>query len=210
MHLVDIVNTLIKYATWPILVAVVVRCYRSPLRKLLDELPKFMGRSYYRHGGEDIRPAQKETKSIGWDDESKECLHGSENVENGDKLHGPATASTHSGFCEHQILERVKSEYGVPIFERHSIGVSNYYFDAVMKHDGWLYGVEVKGDLLHLNLERLFENVQKAYDGFTPDVKDRFVFMICLWNGSDGAADQCAALRDIVRRQRYPTVIKYY
>ena len=204
----NIVVAFFKHVTWPMLIGIVVWHYRSHLHRILNELPEFIRRSYYRHGGEYFRPAQKGAISIGDDKKAEEGVRKTVNIENGDKLCKTISAPMHDSWCEHQILEWLKSEYGVPIFERQSIGVSNYYFDAVMEHNERLYGIEIQGFTNHSNWDRVFDNVQKAYDGFIPEHKKRFVFMMCIARGRTD--DEILALRDKAKRYDFPTVIKYY
>lgn len=208
-QLVDIAKALIEHAAWPLLIGIVVLVYHSALSRILDELSGLINRSYYRFGSEDHIPAQKDAKSIGGD-EKEDCDRvGTEMFENGDVTCKSKPNQEHSSYSEHQFLERLKTEYGVPVFERQTIGVSNYYFDAVMEYKGRLYGIEIRGVPGHSNWERIFDNVQRAYDGFIPEHKKRFVFMLCVGCGNDKEEDG-GVLRNMVRRHDFTTVIKYY
>ena len=199
----------IKHLAWPGLIALIVLVYYRQLARILDALPEFIRRSYYRLGEGDIVPKQVGAQNVDGEKDGKAC-DVADNSKNG-KLECDNTMSKNGGasFCEHQILERLKREYVVPVFEHRSIGVSNYYFDAVMEYQGRLYGVEIRGVRGNVNWTHIFENVQKVYDGFLPEYKKRFVFMVCV-GGMNGSAEDGSALRTLAKRYSFPTVIKYY
>lgn len=201
----DIAKTLIEYAAWPLLIGVLVLLYHTDFGQFMKEVVEFIKRSYYRHGEEDHLPAQKNAKRIGGEVQLEE----SPNAKTaGTEISRERTPKhSYASFCEHQLLERIQMEYGVPIYEHQSIGVSTYYFDAVMEYRGMLYGIEVRMNSEHCNWDRIFADVQKAYDGFMSGHKKRFVFMICLGSGNE---NDVKPLRSIAKKYDFQTVIKYY
>ena len=200
---VGIVKVLIKYSSWPMLVGICIVMLRDHLSRILAQMPEFINRSYYRMGGE-FTPAGDNAKNIGGKDGG--CEKGTSAQQDIDPKIAPMAKDGSLSLCEPRWVERLEREYGVQILVNRSIGVSNYYFDAVMEYRGYLYGIDICGDLGHCNLELIFNNVQMAYDGFVPEHKKHFIFMICVTNGSD---DECTSLRDIAKRFDFPTVIKY-
>jgi len=199
---VGIVKVLIKYSSWPTLIGISIVMLRDHLSRILAQIPEFINRSYYRMGGE-FTPAGDNAKNIGGKNGGCEK---SSIVQDGDLKVAPMAKDGSLSLCEPRWVERLQKEYGVQILVNRSIGVSNYYFDAVMEYRGHLYGIDICGDLGHCNLELIFNNVQMAYDGFVPEHKKRFIFMICVTSGND---DECSSLRDIAKRYDFPTVIKY-
>ena len=200
---ISIVKVLIKYASWPMLIVIGIVMFRKQVSKILDQMPKFIDRSYYRHGGEEFPPASHDARNIGG--KNGGCEEGTKTSDDNLKVAQMAKDGSLS-LCEPRWIERLQKEYGVQVFVNRSIGVSNYYFDAVMEYQGRLYGIDICGALGHCNLELIFNNVQMAYDGFIPEYKKRFVFMICVTSGS---GNECSALRDIAKRYDFPTVVKY-
>lgn len=200
------VQVLVEHASWPALIGVFILLFREHLSHILVELPEFIRRSYYRHGGEVFREAQEGAKRVG--DISDDCVNKETRHNGAEDLKGvPLSKDGSFSLCEPQWLERLQKEYGVPVLVNRSIGVSNYYFDAVMEYQRHLYGIDICGTLSHCNLGLIFSNVQKAYDGFIPEYRMRFVFMICVMSGND---EDYSALRDIAKKYDFPTVIKSY
>ena len=198
------IQVLIEYASWPVLLGVFILLFREYLSHMLVELPEFIRRSYYRHGGEVFREAQEGAKRVG--DMSDDCVNKETRHSGADDLKTVTLPKDGSfSLCEPRWVERLQKEYGVPVLVNRSIGVSNYYFDAVMEYQGHLYGIDICGSLCHCNLGLIFSNVQKAYDGFTPEYRKRFIFMICITSGGD---DDYSALRDIAKKYDFSTVIK--
>ena len=200
---VGIVKVLVKYSSWPILVGICIVMLREHLSRILAQIPGFINRSCYRIGAE-FPPVSDSAKRIGGKNDG--CEKGMSAQQDIDSNFAPMAKDGSLSLCEPRWVERLQKEYGVQILVNRSIGVSNYYFDAVMEYRGHLYGIDICGDLGHCNLELIFNNVQMAYDGFIPEYKKRFIFMICVTSGSD---DECSALRDIAKRYDFPTVIKY-
>lgn len=201
----DIGKAVIEHASWPIFTGICIAIFRDSVIKVLTELPGLVSRSSLGNGSVVFLPQQEGMKRIGGEDDASSDEF--KNCEDGDTLSGSQIKSTAASFCEHQWIERLQKEYGVPVFERRSIGVSTYYFDAVMEFNKCLYGIEICNVTGHRNWERVFDNVQKAYDGFIPELKKRFVFMVCVVSAK---ADECAALRDITNKHDFTTVIKHY
>ena len=201
----DIGKAVIEHASWPIFTGICIAIFRDSVIKVLTELPGLVSRSSLGNGSVVFLPQQEGMKRIG--DEDDDSSDEFKNCENGDTLSGPQIIPNAASFCEHQWIERLQKEYGVPVFERRSIGVSTYYFDAVMEYGKCLYGIEICNVTGHRNWERVFDDVQKAYDGFVPELKRRFVFMVCVVSAK---ADECAALRDITNKHDFTTVIKHY
>ena len=200
---VGIVKVLVKYSSWPILVGICIVMLREHLARILAQIPEFINRSYYRIGAE-FTPAGDNAKNIGG--KSGGCEKGTSAQQDIDLKVATMAKDGRLSLCEPRWVERLQKEYGVQILVNRSIGVSNYYFDAVMEYRGHLYGIDICGALGHCNLELIFNNVQMAYDGFIPEHKKRFIFMICVTIRND---DECSSLRDIVKRYDFPTVIKY-
>ena len=200
---IGIVKVMIEYTSWPMLIVIGIVMFREHLSKILAQVPKFIDRSYYRHGGEEFPPASHDARNIGG--KNGGCEESTKTADNDLKV-APMAKDGSLSLCEPRWIERLQKEYGVQVFVNRSIGVSNYYFDAVMEYQGLLYGIDICGVLGHCNLELIFNNVQMAYDGFIPEYKKRFIFMICVTSGS---GNECSALRDIVKRYDFPTVVKY-
>lgn len=201
----DIGKAVIEHASWPIFAGICIAIFRDSVIKVLTELPGLVSRSSLGNGSVVFLPQQEGMKRIGGEDDASSDEF--KNCEDGDTLSGSQIKSTAASFCEHQWIERLQKEYGVPVFERRSIGVSTYYFDAVMEFNKCLYGIEICNATGHRNWERVFDDVHKAYDGFIPELKKQFVFMVCVASAED---DECAALRAITKKHDFTTLIKYY
>lgn len=194
----EVCIALIRHDSWKLVVLTLIVLFRTPLVRILDELPGFLRRSYYRHGT-DIRAPLPDAISVKGDE--------LEAMEDGDRFVTLETSNATS-VLEHNVFKALREEYGVEIHERMSIGSSHYYFDGVMEYGGRLYGIEIKGDVNHVQWERLFGNVQKAYDGFTDDQKRRFTLLVCI--GGDVTAQDKAFLRDMFEKQKYTIISKFY
>ena len=202
---VDIVKAVIEHASWPIFAGICIVIFRDNVMKVLTELPGLVSRSSLGNGSGPFLPKQEGMKRVGGYNELGDKSF--TNHENGDIQKGQQVRSGAASFCERQWIERLQKEYGVPVLERRSIGVSTYYFDAVMEYGKCLYGIEICNTIGHCNWERVFDNVQKAYDGLVPELKKRFIFMVCVVSAED---DECAALRAITKKHDFTTVIKHY
>ena len=201
----DIGKAVIEHASWPIFTGICIVVFRDDVMKVLTELPGLVRRSCLGNGSVAFLPKQDGMKRIGGDEEvGGQVLM---NYENGDIQTGQQVRPAAASFCEQQWIERLQKEYGVPVLERRTIGVSTYYFDAVMEYGKCLYGIEICNAIGHRNWQRVFDNVQKAYDGFIPELKKRFIFMVCVVSAED---DECAALRAITKKHDFTTVIKHY
>lgn len=201
----DIGKAVIEHASWPIFAGICIVIFRDDVMKVLTELPGLVRRSSLGNGSVVFLPKQEGMKRVGGDNELEDKAFA--NHEKEDVQKGPQVRSAAASFCERQWIERLQKEYGVPVLERRSIGVSTYYFDAVMEYGKCLYGIEICNTTRHRNWERVFDNVQKAYDGLIPELKKRFVFMVCVASAED---DECAALRAITDKHDFTTVIKHY
>jgi len=201
----DIGKAVIEHASWPIFAGICIVIFRDNVMKVLTELPGLVSRSSLGNGSGPFLPKQEGMKRVGGDNEFGDKSF--TNHENGDIQKGQQVRSGAASFCERQWIERLQKEYGVPVLERRSIGISTYYFDAVMEYGKCLYGIEICNTIGYRNWERVFDNVQKAYDGLIPELKKRFVFMVCVVSAK---ADECAALRDITKKHDFTTVIKHY
>lgn len=201
----DIGKAVIEHASWPILTGICIVIFRDDVMKVLTELPGLVRRSSLGNGSVAFLPKQDGMKRIGGEEELGDKSF--TNHENGDIQKGQQVRSGAVSFCERQWIERLQKEYGVPVLERRSIGISTYYFDAVMEYGKCLYGIEICNTIGHCNWERVFDNVQKAYDGLVPELKKRFIFMVCVVSAED---DECAALRAITKKHDFTTVIKHY
>lgn len=197
------IELILEHGLWPIVTITCIIMFRHELSRILNELSGFVGRSKYDNSANAFMTAQVGMQNLRGEYE----LGDAEMHDEGAKFHKIGKNSKPSSFCEHQILVKLQKEYGVPILERRSIGVSNYYFDAVMEYLGRLYGIEICSGLGLRKWEIVFDNVQKAYDGFIPEHKNRFVFMICIANLTD---DEHSRLRNIAKKHDFPTVIKIY
>ena len=201
----DIGKAVIEHASWPIFTGICIVIFRDDVMKVLTELPGLVRRSSLGNGNVAFLPKQNGMKRIGGEDE----LVGQAPMEyeNGDIQTEQEVRSATASFCERQWIERLQKEYGVPVLEHRSIGISTYYFDAVMEYGKCLYGIEICSAIGHRNWERVFDDVQKAYDGFIPELKKHFIFMVCVASAED---DECAALRAITKKHDFTTVIKHY
>lgn len=194
--------TLMSHASWQIVFLCVIILFRTPITRVLEELPSFLRRSYYRQGN-DIRSPLFDAIPIGGDNEGESDGE----VENGDKLKLPEK-DTDSSAVERWVLEMLRNEYGVEIRENMSIGVSHYYFDGVMEFGGRIYGIEIQGLADFAPWEVIFTNVQKAFDGFTDEQKRRFTLLVCV--GGKIASESKRILRSMGNHQKYTVIFKFY
>lgn len=163
----------VRHNPWQLVTLCVIVLFRTPIIRILNELPGFIQRSYYRQGA-DIRTPLPDAIPI-------EGTVLDSSLEDGDKLK-TSEANKAASILEHRMFEMLREEYGTEIHERMSIGTSHYYFDGVMEYGGRLDNGDddLQGGCRH---RRYPERVRNRYDHEEPADAGRGVGR---WRGCGG------------------------
>lgn len=170
----DDVSNIVSAVAWPFLSLLVVLLFRNPLQRILNEMPTFVRRSFYRHG--------TSLQALDPDEESKKLSEGKESDDkkaNDSSMPLPSKKARREELSvENKVGRELAERYGGRYFLDKCIGSRRYVFDVVIETPTKLYGVEIKRSSNATSDWRLvFERVKRIYEDWPDTVRRRFTFI---------------------------------
>ena len=163
----DDVANIVSEVAWPSLSLLVVLLFRTPLQRILNEIPTFVRRSFYRNG----TPLQ----ALDPDEESKKL---SEDKESKDSpTPQSSTGAGNEGRLEDEVGRRLVGRYGGRYFLDKCIGSRRYIFDVVIETPTKLYGVEIKLSPNADAWDSVLDRIEQLYEDWPDTVRERFTFI---------------------------------
>lgn len=197
----DDVAKIVRAVAWPSLSLLVVLLFRNPLQRILNEIPTFVRRSFYRNG----TPLQALDPVAG----SKKL---SEDKESDDKKANDSSMplpSKRTGREELLVANKVGrelvKEYGGRYFLDKCIGSRRYVFDVVIETPTKLYGVEIKLSPNADAWNRVLDRIEQLYEDWPDTVRERFTFIPIVCDAS--------VKKEVVRKAKeyeFKTVVKKF
>ena len=184
------IERIVTATAWPIVTFILVFLFRKQLLLSLAQLPGLIRRSRY-----DNRTINKSTTittgegkrgmSGDIDKESQSC--GSEISLGNDIRENKGTVHVGMDF-ERAVLKVIDEEFWpFKIMRESCIDDSQLRFDAAIKRDGWVYGVEIKYAkdiaVLQRSIQYMANRIDGIYADFPEYTKKKFIFMLCICLG---------------------------
>ena len=192
----DDVANIVSAVAWPSLLLLVVLLFRNPLLRILDEIPTFIRRSFYRHGGpSQVLEPDDESKKLSDDNELKDSSR--------PQL---STGVWNERRLADEVGRELVKEYGGRYFLDKCIGSRRYIFDVVVETPTMLYGVEIKrSPRATSDWRRVFDRVKQIYEDWPDAVRRRFTFIPIVCDAS--------VKKEVVRKAKeyeFKTVVKKF
>jgi len=161
------VSEVLDAIAWPSALVLLVSLFRNPLLRILNELPTFVRRSYYRHG-----------KDLGQGtlipDDGSVALSKQEDDPDGDKA---SSVFRFPSDAEEKVGKTLSYKYGGQYYLNRCIGNRRYIFDVVVETPNRLLGVELKASRNLSVWSDIFHRVQLIYEDCSERIKSSFVFV---------------------------------
>lgn len=187
---------IIRYIVWPFCIFALLLLFRNPLLQILYEVPGFIRRSWYGNGSSITNP-DKNDQNIG---------HNSEGTE--DNANALESKMQRLKLLEGKVLAQIGREYGVEIAYNKGIEGSRYFFDGVMELGRSIVGIEVKCIARPSMWQVIFERMTSIYSGFSADIKERFIFMICICGKRKD--DEKKRIEQIASEKPFRTIVRFF
>ena len=184
---------IIRYIAWPVCIFALLLLFRNPLLQILYEVPGFIRRSWYGNGSPITDPGRND-QNIGHDSEGT----GDYAMSNVKRLK----------LLEGKVLAQIGREYGAKIAYDKGIEGSRYFFDGVMELGRSIVGIEVKVADGHNVWRKIFERMKSIYSGFSADIKERFIFMVC--SCGEWKDEEKKKLEQLTSTMPFRTIVKFF
>ena len=159
------VSEVVSAIAWPVSLVLFVLLFRNPLLRILNEIPSFIKRSYYRLGEEHALDPDDDSKKLGGDDKA-------------DEVNGVSKKDCcHAERVENAVGRMLVNKYGGRYLLEKCIGNRRYIFDVVIETSNRLFGVEIKKSTDTEVWGCILDRVQNMYVDFPTSLKQRFVFV---------------------------------
>ena len=191
-----IIRHIIENAPWPATVIFIVLVFRTPLMRILYEVPWFIRKSSY--GGErkdlmktatelEVQQKQTENKKFGVD-----CADG-EFIE------------------KDEVLQNLQTRYAKPIMRDIRLANTSYVFDGVMDLEGSIIGVEILQCATIEEFDHRAWAIARAYNEFPKKLKAKFSLLFYFTGcGEDDENILDSEVSRISKLLPYPVKIDHY
>lgn len=169
----DDVAKIVRAVAWPSLSLLVVLLFRNPLLRILNEMPTFVRRSFYRNGTplQALDPGEK-SKKLSDDKESDDKKANDSSMPLPSKRAGREELSV-----ENKVGRELAERYGGRYFLDKCIGSRRYIFDVVIETPTKLYGVEIKRSSNADAWDSVLDRIEQLYEDWPDTVRERFTFI---------------------------------
>ena len=170
------VSEIVSAIAWPVSLILLVLLFRNPLLRILNEVPTFVKRSYYRRddgGQKAVMNPSFASRSIG------DC--------------GARTGVGHnrgSGELEKKVAEALIQKYGGEYTFEMCVGERRWMFDIVIESGNHIYGVEIKKNAKLEDWKCVFDRVGLMYKNYDDGLKCRFVFVAVIADKESSASSK--------------------
>lgn len=170
------VSEIVSAIAWPVSLILLILLFRNPLLRILNEVPTFVKRSYYRRndgGQKEVLNPSSASRSIG------DCGARMEDENNRGR-----------GELEKKVAETLIQKYGGEYTFEMCVGERHWMFDIVIESGSHIYGVEIKMNAKHEDWKCVFDRVGWMYKNYNDGLKRRFVFVAVIADKEGSAASK--------------------
>ena len=154
-----IIRHIIENAPWPATVIFIVLVFRTPLMRILYELPWFVRKSSY--GGE-----RKDLMKVATEQEVQQKQEENEKFE--------VDCADGEFIEENEVLANLQKQYARPILRDIRLADTSYVFDGIMDFEDSIIGVEIIQCATIEELDHRAWAIARAYNEFPKKLKATF------------------------------------